>query len=54
MRREQPRARELLLERPGRKKVPVLAIAIEDGEQLLPESDDIVTYLRAVALPAAA
>ena len=47
---EQPAARQRLLAARGRATVPVLAIATEAGEDLLPESDDIVEYLRRQAL----
>lgn len=42
---EQPWARQMLLERRGRATVPVLGIPTDDGEHLLPESDDIIAYL---------
>lgn len=42
-----PAARRRLLDARGRATVPVLSIPTEDGgEQLLPESNDIVAYLR--------
>ncbi|MEM7158677.1 MAG: glutathione S-transferase N-terminal domain-containing protein [Myxococcota bacterium] len=41
-----PAARRRLLDARGRTTVPVLSIPSEDGETLLPESDDIVAYLR--------
>lgn len=44
-------AREHLRAARGRTTVPVLSIPTDDGEQLLPESNDIVAYLRAHATP---
>lgn len=46
---EEPAARQYLIDHLGRSTVPVLGIPTESGEQLLPESDDIVVYLRANA-----
>ncbi|MEM6295351.1 MAG: glutathione S-transferase N-terminal domain-containing protein [Myxococcota bacterium] len=48
-------AYDSLLDRRGRGTVPVLGIPTPDGERLLPESDDIIAYLRrnAEALTAA-
>ncbi len=45
----EPSARAHLLEQRGRATVPVLGIPGEAGETLLPESDDIIAYLRAHA-----
>lgn len=43
---ETPAAREKLLSARGRATVPVLGIPTADGERLLPESRDIIAYLR--------
>ena len=48
-----PAARQVLLDWRGRATVPVLSIPTDDGVELLPESDDIVAYLREVAALAA-
>ena len=40
----------MLLAARGRATVPVLRIPTDDGFELLPESDDIVAYLRAGTL----
>ena len=42
-------ARQLLVERLGRTTVPVLRIETPDDIALLPESDDIVAYLKKLA-----
>jgi|GEM_PF-967065 len=44
-----PEARKHLIRLLGRSRVPVLGIASARGEQLLPESRDIVQYLREFA-----
>lgn len=44
-----PAARARLFRARGRGTVPVLGIPSPDGEVLLPESDDIVDYLRSYA-----
>lgn len=43
---EQPEARERLYRERGRGTVPVLAIPDGGGERLLPESRDIIAFLR--------
>ncbi len=43
---EQPWARKMLLDRRGRGTVPVLGIPTDEGEVLLPESRDIIAYLK--------
>lgn len=49
-------ARAYLIEKRGRATVPVLAIPVEDssgeGVVLLPESDDIIAYLRSLPVSA--
>lgn len=42
-------ARQRLVEARGRATVPVLSIPSASGETLLPESDDIVAFLRKLA-----
>ena len=44
--RQKPEARQMLFERRGRGTVPVLGIPTENGEKLMPESDDIIRFLR--------
>lgn len=44
-----PEARQYLIETVGRSRVPVLGIAAPEGEQLLPESRDIIEYLKQFA-----
>lgn len=44
---EQPEARKMLMQRRGRGTVPVLGVPTAAGEELLPESDDIVRFLEA-------
>lgn len=48
-----PGARDRLVDELGRGTVPVLAIPTDDGERLLPESDDIVAFLERAASAAA-
>lgn len=38
--------RDFLIRQTGRSRVPVLAIVCRDGEALLPESQDIIDFLR--------
>lgn len=47
--RDRPEARDHLVRHLGRGTVPVLGIRDGDGERLLPESRDIVAYLRDLA-----
>ena len=44
--RKDPQARERLIEANGRSTVPVLGIPTPDGERLMPESRDIIAFLR--------
>ena len=52
--RREPGARQRLLDWRGRATVPVLVIPGEDGETLMPESRDIIAYLKRVAAEQAA